>query len=40
MKVYVVIETCCNHFNGVFKDKAEADAYAEEIGCDVWEYDL
>ena len=32
MKVYVVIESCCMHFNGVYKDKAKADAIVEEMG--------
>jgi dsDNA-binding SOS-regulon protein len=40
MKVYVVIETCCFHFKGVFKDKAEADAYAKECDYSVYEYEL
>ena len=40
MKVYVVIETCCNHFNGIFKDKSEAEAYAKEYDYFVQEYDL
>lgn len=30
MEVYVVIETCCNHFIGLFTDKAEAEAVALE----------
>ena len=46
MKVYVVIENCCMHFCGVFKDKAEAEAYMlergynEDNGYDLNEYDL
>ena len=40
MKVYVVIETCCMHFCGVYKDKAEAEAYAKENGYYVYEYDI
>jgi hypothetical protein len=30
MEVYVVIETCCMHFIGLFTDKAEAEAVALE----------
>jgi hypothetical protein len=40
MKIYVVIETCCMHFHGLFKDKAEAESYANEYGYSVSEYDL
>jgi hypothetical protein len=46
MKVYVIIETCCMHFSGVFKDKSEAEAvmlergYSEDNGYSIYEYDL
>ena len=40
MKVYVAIETCCNHFGGVFADKEEADIFAKDNDYSVYEYDL
>jgi hypothetical protein len=32
MEVYVVIETCCNHFIGFFTDKTIAEEVATEGG--------
>jgi len=38
MKIYLVIETCCNHFQGLYTNKEEAEAYAKEFDYDVREY--
>ena len=46
MKVYVIIEDCCMHFSGIFKDKSEAEefmlerGYNEDNGYSLCEYDL
>ena len=32
MKVFVVVESCCLHFIGVFATEEEAKKYAEKCG--------
>jgi len=32
VKVFVVVETCCYHFSGVFATEEEAKKHVEELG--------